>query len=150
MIVEVKHTESNALSKVYTELKNINYRYPLFKSWFYDKVVPELELGYRHIITIQKINEIQATLILKDSYEKKICTLWVAEKYRNLGLGTQLIDLARQKLGTNYPLITVSGEHLHEFKPLFKKFGFRSECQYPNYYTTDSVEYCLNGELVKY
>lgn len=148
MIVEAEHSEINFLSQVYAELKDLEYRYPHFRSWFYDQVVPGLESGNRRIITIQESSEIQAILILKNSSEKKICTLRVAEKCRNSGLGTLLIDFARQELGTDYPLITVSRGHIGEFAPLFKKFDFRFKNRYLNYYTRNSVEYCFNGDLL--
>lgn len=72
MVVEAEHAEIKFFSKVYIELKDFEYYYPHFRSWFYDQVVPRMERGNWCIITIQKSSEIQAILILKNSSEKKL------------------------------------------------------------------------------
>ena len=147
MIIDVKHTDTLYLAMVYSELSRLVQEYPSFEDWFFCKVVPGLNLGTRRIITVQDEDAIKAILIMKDSDEKKICTLRVAERYRNNGLGTFLLDYARQELKTNWPIITVSNNHIREFSRLFDKFSFKSPKIYHDFYTANSVEYCFNGRL---
>lgn len=85
---------------------------------------PDWQVKNRIIYTVLDDGKIVAVLILKDSDEKKICTLRVAEHYRCQGIATKLLKIAHQALQCTNPLITVSSIHINEFEFLLKKNGF--------------------------
>ena len=107
----------------------------------------ELASENRIIYTVLDDGKIVAVLILKDSDEKKICTLRVAEHYRCQGIATKLLKIAHQALQCTNPLITVSSIHINEFEFLLKKNGFTLYKKYENYYKQGIVEYAFNGLL---
>lgn len=113
----------------------------------YSTVVPGLASENRIIYTVLDDGKIVAVLILKDSDEKKICTLRVAEHYRCQGIATKLLKIAHQALQCTNPLITVSSIHINEFEFLLKKNGFALYKKYENYYKQGIVEYAFNGLL---
>ena len=88
-----------------------------------------------------------AVLILKNTDEKKICTLRVAEDYRNQGIATALLKVAFKELQCARPIITVSSYHIDEFKSLLEKNGFVLYKEYIDYYKQGIVEYAFNGPL---
>lgn len=136
-----------AIEHIYGVLSPLNREYPNFKYWFFNTVVPGLSNGTRKIFVAMVSDKIAGILILKDSHEKKICTLRVLPEYRRMGIGRQLMEQAVQTLKTNRPLITVSDEHLDEFNPLFAEFGFSATAAYINCYRQGSTEYAYNGYL---
>lgn len=144
---ELKRENSNQILQVYSALKNLNIEYPNFKKWFFAKIVPGIADGTRRIFVALDGDVFAAILILKDSDEKKICTLRVSDNYRNEGLGTQLLDLACKELCTAFPLVTVPESHFLEFVRLFSKYHFQLTKTYPDYYRKNSIEYCFNGLL---
>lgn len=148
--MELKRIRPNdiiMINKVFLSVRDLEEEYPNFKNWFYQIVVPGLVDGTRSIIAVVCHNEIAAILILKNSDEKKICTLRVSEKYRNLGIGSKLLKVAFKELQTSMPIITVSDKHKHEFENVLEKNGFVLEKAYPNYYLNGVIEYSYNGLL---
>jgi hypothetical protein len=144
---ELKESNKSCIFRVYSVLKRLEFEYPGFKQWFFAKVVPGIAEGTRRIFVVLDGDTIVATLILKDSDEKKICTLRVSEKYRNKGIGAQLLVLACHELRTAFPLVTVPESHISDFARLFQKYHFSLQKVYPDYYTQNSIEYCFNGVL---
>lgn len=147
---EIKYSDISSVFRVYSMLADLEYDYPDFNNWFFKKVVSGLSTKYRRIFTVCKNHEMAAVLIIKDSEsEKKICTLRVFEKFRNKGIGTFLLDVSRQELKTDYPLITLSESKIDDFAGLFKKFDFNYPKIYRGYYRQNTEEYCFNGMLYR-
>ena len=141
--------DENELDQVYSSLSVLEAEYPNFKKWFYGKVVPELRFGTREIIVAYVSNQIAGILILKDSNEKKICTLRVMPDFQHMGIGHAFMDFAINKLNCKHPLITVSDSHVSEFSNLFNEYGFVQTEVLPNYYVNGHSEYCFNGYLTE-
>ena len=123
-----------------------------FSKWYYSTVVPGLASENRIIYTVLDDGKIVAVLILKDSDEKKICTLRVAEHYRCQGIATKLLKIAHQALQCTNPLITVSSIHINEFEFLLKKNGFTLYKKYENVGKADRKKcfpaYCLKSKTI--
>ena len=99
------------------------------------------------IYAVMDNETVAAVLILKNADEKKICTLRVAENYRNQGIATALLKIAFKELQCAKPIITVSSYHIDEFKSLLEKNGFVLYKEYMNYYKQGITEYSFNGPL---
>ena len=80
--VRVKADDSQTITAIYEFLHDLDNEYSNFSKWYYSTVVPELASENRIIYTVLDDGKIVAVLILKDSDEKKICTLRVAEHYQ--------------------------------------------------------------------
>ena len=139
--------EQLAIEKLYEKLFMLQEEYPEFKNWFFDKVVPETLLNNRRIFVASCGEEIAGVAIVKNSDEKKICTLRVMPEFRHMGIGQKLICVAIEYLQTRYPLITVSDDHVSEFKHLFDKLGFIFTEVHLDYYREGHMEYVFNGNL---
>lgn len=139
--------EQLTIEKLYDELFMLEEEYPEFKNWFFDKVVPETLSGQRRIF-VACCDEVTAGIIIvKNTDEKKICTLRVMPDFRNMGIGQALTRCAIEYLQTEHPLITVSEDHVHEFKHIFSKFGFSLSQMHFGYYRENRMEYVFNGSL---
>lgn len=131
---------------VKTFLSGLECNYPFFEEWL-EKVFREVGGTKRCIIVLvdKNTNMIAGVSILKNTVqEKKICTLRVAKEYRNQGCGSYLIEKAIDILKDPKPLITVSEEHVDDFKPLFHKFGFKIEDRVKSVYNDNKYEYYFN------
>lgn len=136
-----------AVEEIYNEISALEQEYPSFRYWFFDKVIPDCLNGTRQIIEARVSGRIAGVLIIKDSAEKKICTLRVCPEFRRMGIGRQLMECAITLLNTTVPTITVSDEHLEEFRSLFDSFGFRISEAHCDYYRAGHTEYVFNGTL---
>lgn len=128
----------------------VNEDYPRHKSWFYQKQLPETLSGRgRDIIyaTDENKNYMGVVFIKKDEIEKKICTLFVDEKFRRLGVGTKLIEKAMQVLGTTTPVITIADYKLPMFENLIKKYKWKQTEVVKGLYNDKHAELVYNGYL---
>ena len=122
------------LSEIYPlELKNIfsnfikekKLLYPKFEEWFNKILIENLNFPNKREIffCINKeklLINICGIMILKNyKEEKKICTLYILENFRNKKIGSQMIKKSFEYLRTNKPFITISEEEYLNFKPLF-------------------------------
>ena len=132
-------------------MKNLENEYPNFYDWYHKKIFTGLNNRTRSILIANDddTKKIAGISILKNSYEKKICTLRVATEFQHQGIGTQILDKSMEILETNSPLITVSEKRNNEFKNLFQKFNFQEFTKYPNYYREGTYEISYNGYLDK-
>lgn len=140
------------LNHIFGNLSFLRTEYPDFTSWFYDKVVPGLENGSRDIFiatSSRDYNHANGILILKNTNnEKKICTLFVDEQSRKNGLGCKFIELAMNRLDTNFPIITISENRKNDFNKLLQKFDFKLFDRYGDFYKKGITEYSYNGHLI--
>lgn len=149
--VIVNHVQKiDEIRIVYRELMNLQNEYPNFKKWFFEKVVPGVFSGERIIVTVSDGDDLLGVMILKNSSEKKICTLRVLPKFQRQGIGHLLLDYAISVLGTSNPVITVSDEHIQEFSSiLLGDYNFSLTELQAGYYRKDHTEYVFNGSLIQ-
>ena len=127
--------------------------YPKHKSWFYQKHLPATFLygSGRDIIFAydEDKNKYGTAFIKEDENEKKICTLFVAEKARGLGVGTKLVEKSMEILGTTKPMITIAEYKLPMFKRLIEKYGWEKTEEVSGLYNDRYKELVYNGFLTK-
>ena len=128
-------------TKIYMITDFICDDYPKHKEWYFTKQLPATINGdERNILFVrnpENNNEIISMACLKrDEEEQKICTLYVSDKCRGLGIGKAIVEESMRWLGATKPLITLADYKLEMFKPIINKYGFQ--------------ELCFNGTLTKY
>ena len=140
-------------TKIY-ELTSFNsIDYPEYKEWYFNKQLPEtINTDSRNILFIRNPNnydEIISMVNLKRSEEeKKICTIYVSDKYRGLKIGTYIIEESMKWLDTTKPLITFPSYKLKMFKPFINKYNWELTETISELYN-QKQELCFNGSLNK-
>jgi len=81
--------------------------------------------------------------------EQKICTLYVSDKCRGLGIGTLIVEKSMEWLGTTKPLVTLADYKLEMFKPIINKYDWKLTEIVSGLYNDRSQELCFNGTLTK-
>ena len=79
--------------------------------------------------------------------EKKICTLYVKPGFRFNRIGTNLLKMAFEQLGTSKPLITISDDKLYELKRFILNNNWEISEKLGNFYCYDHNEYVFNGTM---
>ena len=142
-----KHKDSKLLDRLYSVTNVLEKDYPIHKEWFYNKFVKELDGIKREIIYYEKNNIIYGVVFLKNSEkEKKICTIYVDEKYRNQGVGTRLIKESIKFLGTKTPFITMPDYKEKCFIKIIEKYNWQKTQVIDSYYSKN-IELVFNGFL---
>lgn len=141
-------------TKIYMITDFICEDYPKYKEWYFTKQLPATINGdERNILFVRNpedYNEIvSVTCLKKDEEEQKICTLYVSEKYRGLGIGTAIIEESMRWLGTTKPFITLADYKLEMFRPIINKYGWKLTEIVSGLYNDKTQELCFNGTLTK-
>lgn len=104
--------------------KNFSFRYPDFDKWIY-KVKSQLQSKQRIVYIAQIDNKIAGIIIIKDSqYEAKICSLYVSPEYQSLGIGSQLMSLAKGILKDKTVYVHMNESIMDCYGDFFIKHGF--------------------------
>lgn len=99
------------------------------------------------------LNELGSSIAIEQSEtpsgnERKICCLRVLPEYQNLGIGVKLFIRSMERLETDKPLLSISGNNLDRFKNIMDYFNFEQYQHYPDLYRKNSEEISYNGYLV--
>ena len=140
------HIEHKQLyAQILSMTQSVSNTYPERAKWFKEKFLPGLMKKERMYIVAQDDDDTLAgcVLIKKTEEEKKICTLFVAPKFRRQGLGKQLIEQTLKELG-DHPLITVSGRNLPQLSNLLEQCGFHLSAAKKGVYNPEDTEYYFN------
>lgn len=128
--------------------------YPKSRKWLFDKVIPDVNSRKRKIIFIMDGTKTikKGCLIIKDYQdEKKICTIWVNNKFKDEydDIIRVLINKAITELKVDMPLVTLSGKckYFEIYDKAFKDYGFLVLDVKNDYYIKGIKEYCYNGVL---
>lgn len=135
------------LDVVRKQLHEVVQYYPEFNKWWDVKIISEITNGRRMVCAAYYNGILAGIMVLKNAEEKKICTLYVLPEYRGQGIGTFLVRLAIQTLGTTKPIITVPEPVYDCFDIFLGSFGFRESARYPDYYVEGVTEIVYNGYL---
>lgn len=126
--------------------------YPKHKSWFYQKHLPATfipDSGRDIVFAYDANGKTYGTAFIKqDPQEKKICTLFVSEEARGLGVGTKLVEKSMKLLGTTKPMITLADYKLPMFQGLIKKYGWVKTETVEGLYNDKHKELVYNGSLI--
>ena len=141
-------------TKIYMITDFICDDYPKHKEWYFTKQLPATINGdERNILFVRNPeddNEIISMACLKrDEEEQKICTLYVSDKCRGLGIGTAIVEESMRWLGTTKPLITLADYKLEMFRPIINKYGWELTEIVSGLYNDRDQELCFNGTLTK-
>lgn len=121
--------------------------YPEYKNWFLNKHIPNIGINRNTLFAILN-NEIVGVVNIKyNDNEKKICTLYVKKGYRYNKVGTTLLKMSFELLGTSKPLITISDDKLYDLKKFIINNNWEISQRLDNYYAYNHNEYVFNGLL---
>ena len=128
--------------------------YPKYREWYFTKQLPATVVGdKRNILFVRNpddVSEIISMACLKrNKEEQKICTLYVSDKCRGLGIGTAIVEESMRWLGTTKPLITLADYKLEMFRPIINKYGWELTEIVSCLYNDRAQELCFNGTLTK-
>lgn len=138
------------ISSIFSFLSKKLADYPDCGNWYHKKVISGLYEGKREILCAKIDDQIAGiTILKKDMNEKKICSLYVLERFRHRGIGNLLFKKSFDILETSSPLLSVSDLNHNQFKKLFRYFGFKNEYLLKNKYRTGVNEIVFNGMLEK-
>ena len=140
---------SGVLADVLLHSSNLREFYPDFDVWLNNKVIPDLELGDRAILTEYRDGHLAGFAIIKDDgAEKKLCCLRIIKQFQNSrGMGVRLFERAFEELSCEKPLLSVAEEHVLPYSRMFKYFGFEHSVRYSDIYRIGKDEYAYNGLL---
>ena len=140
---------SDLINKVYLLTDEVTKYYPDYLKWYFCKVIPGIFENSREILICTIDKNIAGILILKNTQEeKKICTIYITEKFKNLGVAQKLLKKAFNILGTNTPLFSVSESKFEEFKNIIFKLGWtRTQTLPVGFYNEEYQEFVYNGNI---
>ncbi len=141
-------------TKIYMITDFICTDYPKHREWYFKKQLPATIDGEeRNILFVRNPENseeiISMACLKKDAEEQKICTLYVSDKCRGLGIGTAIVEESMKWLGTTKPLVTLADYKLEMFRPLIKKYGWELTEIVSGLYNDRAKELCFNGTLTK-
>ena len=141
-------------TKIYMITDFICTDYPKHREWYFKKQLPATINGEeRNILFVRNPEDneeiISMACLKKDAEEQKICTLYVSDKCRGLGIGTSIVEESMRWLGTTKPLITLADYKLEMFKPIINKYGWILTETVSGLYNDRAKELCFNGTLTK-
>ena len=141
-------------TKIYMVTEFIGNDYPKHKEWYFTKQLPAtINSDERNILFVRNPkndNEIISVACLKRvEEEQKICTLYVSDKFRGLGIGKAIVEESMKWLGTTKPLITFADYKLEMFKPIINKYGWELTETISGLRNDRFQELCFNGTLTK-
>lgn len=154
LLCEGTHPLVGNINNVYQSLIDLNFDYPEFHSWYYNKVIPGISNNEREILLCLVHSgddrlDVGGVSILKNTAdEKKICAFRVAEAFRGNGVAKTLFEKSFELLGTEKPLITISDKRIGMFKKHIGRYGFEKVNELKDYYSRGHTEYCYNSELL--
>lgn len=121
--------------------------YPEYTKWFLEQHIPGIYLGTRDTIIVVHNNHLIGVSNIKNSTEKKICTLYFRPEYRYKRTGKILVDKSIELLECSSPLITIPSPSLGEFKKIIKRYNWELTDCIDDCYSKGTSEFIFNGEL---
>ena len=116
--------------------------YPNFDTWLNFTFRRSQQSGERKVVIAHDGSQLIGAALLKlNGDESKICTFFISPTYRDMSLGSELMDVALATLDRNDTFITVSSERKDELTPLLKSKGFTVSQSVDNLYRPGSTEY---------
>lgn len=133
---------------VFRFLNVLHKEYPRFEKWYNNLFIGERLRSGREIACITEDGQIVAVSIWKKELEeRKICTLRVAESFRNQGYGRRLMEAGFAYLDTDRPFFTICSKNEKQFSRLLQRYGFSACEERRGYYKWYKSELVFNGSL---
>lgn len=135
-------------NQLYYVTDHLSVDYPHHYEWFYKKHLPFIGNGEREVLFVRQNDNICGVAFIKNTKEeKKVCTFYVAEYARNIGVGGQLMKMAMKLLKTEQPLITMPASKVRFFLHFIYKYDWKITQIIDGYYTKEHDEIVFNGKL---
>lgn len=125
----------------------VKKQYPNYKNWFLNKHIPQVGINRETIIAVSKNTIVGVANTKCDNSEKKLCTLYIKEGFRFNKIGTTLLNMAFEILGTNKPMITISDDVIFYLRRFINKNNWELSEKLDNFYSYDHNEYVFNGSI---
>ena len=138
---------SKAVLAIYLQTSYNHDQYPEYLKWFYTVNLPRILKEEGDIIFYLDGLEIVSLSTLKNTDEKKICTLLVNEDYQKKGYSKQILEDSFEYLGTDKPLITIPTKRLKEFSKIIDAYHWHETSKTNEYY---SEEVIFNASKIKH
>jgi Uncharacterized conserved protein len=136
------------ISESYNITDSLCKDYPNRFAWFCSKVLPDIHTGKREIIACYVDGKIAGTAILKkDGKERKICTFYLKEEFRERRVADQFAWECFGWLGTRKPLMTIPEHRRSWLNFMIELHGWKLYETLENYYNDHSSELVYNGTL---
>lgn len=140
-------------TKIYLTTDFISRDYPNYKNWYFTKQLPGIIKNERNILFARnpenKEEIIAVACLKKTEEEQKICTLYVSDNARGLGIGSTIIEESMKWLETTKPFITFPDYKLDMFKPFIEKYDWKLTEKVYGLYKDKTEELCFNGTFNK-
>ena len=135
--------------EIYSIIDFLCDEYPDFYEWYWNKEIPRVFSGTSEIVFCTVDNNIVGiTLLKKDAYERKICTIYVVEKYRRQKIATKMLEQSFNYLATTKPLISITDYKVYMFRSFIQKYDWElTQILSKGYYNANSREFVYNGLL---
>ena len=130
---------SKAVAAIYMQTTYNNDQYPEYLKWFYTVNLPRIFKEEGDIIFYLDGLEVVSLSTLKNSDEKKICTLLVNEDYRKKGYSKQILEDSFEYLQTETPLITIPTKRLEEFDKIIDAYHWSESSRTDEYYSEEVI-----------
>lgn len=115
---------STAVNELYKITDYNKMQYQNYYKWFYLKNIPRIINKEGEIIFYLDGFIVSGLIVLKNTDEKKICTLLINEEYRNKGISSLLLEESFKILNTDKPIITIPLKRLDEFKSIINNYNW--------------------------
>ena len=130
---------SKTVAAIYMQTAYNHEQYPGYLKWFYTVNLPRIFKGEGDIIFYLDGLEVVSLSILKNTDEKKICTLLVNEDYRKKGYSKQILEDSFEYLQTETPLITIPTKRLEEFDKIIDAYHWSESSRTDEYYSEEVI-----------
>lgn len=139
-IIKLSNSDTDKIRLVEKSLIGLRECYPGFQKWFNEKIIPNIRKD-RDVFLSYNSDGFTGAMILKNTdSEKKVCTLFVKDKYRYNKLGSDLLRIASEELETYKLPITISSEAIESFINS-DNFNFYTENIKDDFYKKGMKEY---------
>ena len=134
-------------NQIYFVTDHLRQDYPKHREWFFEKHLPGIGKD-REALFVRMHNNVYGVAFLKNSAdEKKICTFYIAEHGRNMGVGNAMMREIIEYLGTSAPIITMPGHKVQYFLHFIHVHNWKI-CQIlRDFYVKNQDEVVFNGDL---
>ncbi len=130
---------SKTVAAIYMQTAYNHEQYPGYLKWFYTVNLPRIFKGEGDIIFYLDGLEVVSLSILKNTDEKKICTLLVNEDYRKKGYSKQILEDSFEYLQTETSLITIPTKRLEEFDKIIDAYHWSESSRTDEYYSEEVI-----------
>lgn len=130
---------SKAVAAIYMQTAYNHNQYPGYLKWFYTVNLPRILKGEGDIIFYLDGLEVVSLSTLKNTDEKKICTLLVNQDYQKRGYSKQILEDSFEYLGTDKPLITIPANRLEEFNKIIDAYQWKESSRTDQYYSEEVI-----------